>query len=230
MSFQVPFWRKSEIESMALDLLGKYQQWKGKMLKPPIDIDEIVEGFLKVDLQFVNLKELLSITDVLGATWFEDKVIRIDSSLEQKEGRLSFTMAHEAGHWWMHRPIYEMDKVTLPLFSFEKDKQPSPAVICRLAKKKEPAEWQADQFAAMLLMPDFLMRASFSSTNSHGPVKVADLSNNKIRISENHELRDVARQVIMSCGFNNVSVEAMCYRLIDLNLVVDSNSRQPSLF
>jgi len=230
MSFQVPYRRKSEIESMSLDLLGKYQQWKGTTLKPPISIDEIIENFLSINLQFDNLQELLSMTDVLGATWFEEKIIRIDSSLEQNEGRLSFTMAHEIGHWWMHRPIYEMDKVTLPLFAYEKDKQPSPAVVCRLTKKREPAEWQADQFAAMLLMPESMMRKSFLSLNKNGPIEITDISNPKIKSSDNYELRDTARQLIKSCGFENVSIEAMCYRLMDLKLVVDSNSRQPSLF
>lgn len=135
MSFKVPFRKKSAIEDMAIDLLRKYEAWKGSRLTPPIDIDDIVEGYLKIDLQLVDLKELLAMSDVLGATWFEDKIIRIDSSLEQKEGRLSFTMAHEVGHWWIHRPIYEMDKVTLPMFVYEEHMQPKPAIVCRSDRK-----------------------------------------------------------------------------------------------
>ena len=216
MSLKVPFWKKLEIEGMALDLLHKYESWKGVRLVPPIDIDDIVEGYLKIDLQLFDLKELLSMPDVLGATWFEDKVIRIDSSLEQKEGRLSFTM-------------YEMDKVTLPLFAYEEHMRPTPAVVCRSGKKKDPAEWQADQFAAMLLMPSSMVRASISTIQEHGLFPIKDLEKNRLNVAENYNLRTVARQIIQF-GFSNVSIESMCYRLVDLDLVIDSKVQQGSLY
>lgn len=230
MSFKVPFKKKSEIEAMAFDLLRRYQAWKGGILAPPINIDEIVEGYLKINLEFGDLREQLSIPDVLGATWFEDNMIKIDSSLEGKEGRLSFTMAHETGHWWMHRPLYEMENVTLPLFSSGQGKPPSPAVICRTTGKKEPAEWQADQFAAMVLMPASLVRTSVLSINSYGPLQIDGLEKHRGNLSDQHNLRVAAKGIIESCGFSNISVEAMCYRLLDLNLVVDSNPQQTVLF
>lgn len=227
MSIKVPYRKVSEIESMALELLGKYKAWKNQDLTPPINIDEIVEGYLQLSLEFADLKEHLSIPDVLGATWFDDKVIRIDSSLEGNEGRLSFTLAHEVGHWWMHRPIYEMGKVTLPLFGYG-NAQPSSAIVCRAAGKKETAEWQADQFAAMLLMPTSLLRTSVQSITGYGQIKIEGLE--KLgNTADNPDLRKTAK-VIIESGFNNVSIEAMCYRLIDLQLVMDSNPAQAALF
>jgi Zn-dependent peptidase ImmA (M78 family) len=230
MSFPVPFRRKSEIEEMAIDLLRRYQSWKGVALAPPINIDEIIEGFLQLSLEFENLKVRLSVPDVLGATWFEEKCIRIDSSLEKKEGRLSFTMAHEVGHWWMHRPIYEMEKVTLQLFPCAEGQTPTPAVVCRSIGKKPPVEWQADQFAAMLLMPSFLMRPSVKKLQPQGPLVVESLLKNSDDVTSNFNLRSVAKQVIEDAGFSNVSIDAMSYRLVDLNLVVDSSPSQRSLF
>lgn len=227
MNIKVPYRKVSEIESMALELLNKYKAWKKQDLMPPINIDEIVEGHLELSLEFADLKEHLSIPDVLGATWFDEKVIRIDSSLEGNEGRLSFTLAHEVGHWWMHRPIYEMGKVTLPLFGYGQAK-PSPAIVCRAAGKKEPAEWQADQFAAMLLMPASLVRTSVQSISGYGQIKIEGLE--KLgNTADNPDLRKTAK-VIVESGFNNVSIEAMCYRLIDLQLVMDSNPAQAALF
>lgn len=228
MSIRVPYRRKSEIETMTLELLGKYQAWKGQVLVPPIDIDEIVEGYLQISLEFGNLKEHLSIPDVLGATWFDERVIRIDSSLEGKEGRLTFTMAHEVGHWWMHRPIYEMGKVTLPLFSYGEG-QPSPAVVCRAAGKKEPAEWQADQFAAMLLMPASLLRTSVHSIHDHEQVIIKGLEKHQGNLADCPDLRKAAKRIV-EINFSNVSIEAMCYRLIDLQLVADSDPAQAALF
>lgn len=231
MSITVPYRHKSEIEQMSFDLLRRYEAWTGKKLAPPINIDGIIEGYLKLDLQFVDLKELLSIPDVLGATWFDDNVIRIESSLEQKEGRLSFTMAHEVGHWWMHRPIYEMNKVSLglPMFSYEEHKKPTPAVVCRTGKKKDPAEWQADQFAAMLLMPKSMMRVAVASIQAQGPLPIEDFEKFDANAAENQNLRAAARQLI-NTGFSNVSVDAMCYRLIDLKLVTDSKPKQGLLY
>jgi Zn-dependent peptidase ImmA (M78 family) len=165
----------------------------------------------------------------LGATWFEEKCIRIDSSLEENEGRLSFTMAHEIGHWWMHRPIYEMNKVTVPLFVCEEGKPASPAVVCRSTGKKPPAEWQADQFAAMLLMPTFLMRRAQKNIHSDGPIMVGEL-NISADVAMNQDLRRVSKIFIDEAGFSNVSVDAMCYRLVDLKLVSDSTCQQGRLF
>ena len=156
---KVPYLSQAKIESAANELLRKFGKWKGAEIKPPIDIDEIIEGYFGLQLTFCNLEEILGMDDVLGATWFDDQHVKIASSLEDKEGRLVFTMAHEAGHWWLHRPIIEMDKVTLPLFSRDDGMPATPALVCR-SSKKPPAEWQADQFAACLLMQASAVRGT----------------------------------------------------------------------
>lgn len=227
---RVPFRRISEIDAMVLDLLQKYCAMRGRILSPPIDIDDIIEGYLGIDLQFADLKESLGIPDVLGATWLEDKVMRIDSSLEGKDGRAAFTMAHEVGHWWMHRPIYEMDKVSLQMFAYDGQKDPRPAIVCRSAQKKAPAEYQADQFAATLLMPASLLRAAVASIQGSGPILVEKLDLSLRNVAENGMLRTVAKTIIDSHGFSNVSVDAMCYRLNDLKYVSDADPKQPQLF
>lgn len=226
---RVPFWHKSKIETMALDLLQKYYSSKGTKPAPPIDVDDIIEGFLGIDLQFVDLKSMLKIPDVLGATWFDDKVMRIDTSLEDKEGRMGFTMAHEIGHWWMHRPIYEMDKVSLKIFAYDVDKPPTPALVCR-SQQKDSAEFQADQFAAMLLMPASLLRAAVASIQGDGPILVDNLEQCSRNVAENRALRSVAKTIKESFGFTNVSIDAMCYRLVDLKYVADADPIQPQLF
>lgn len=83
----------------------------------------------------------------------------IDSSLEGNEGRFCFTLAHATGHWVLHRPLIEMEKVTVPLFSREPSAKATPAIICRDGQR-DPAEIQADKFAALLLMPTFDLRAA----------------------------------------------------------------------
>lgn len=228
MDIKVPFRKPAEIEHMVLDLLHKYAKAKGAPPRPPIDVDDIAEKYLKLDLEVTDLKELLKMPDVLGATWLEDKVVRLDSSLEGKEGRLAFTLAHEIGHWWMHRPIIEMEKVTLPLYAFEEGRPARPAIVCR-STKKDPAEWQADQFAARLLMPEADVRATAKQVRGTLPVMIPHLKALKGGSEFSPELRDFASEVIAAGNFSNVSNQAMRIRLVDLKLVDDANDPQGRL-
>jgi hypothetical protein len=106
-----------------------------------------------------DLRKKLGKPDVLGATWLDDALVVIDSSLEGNEGRYSFTLGHELGHWQLHRPLREMDKVTFPLFSREPGAKAGPAIVCRDGQR-DSAEIQADKFAALLLMPASDVRAA----------------------------------------------------------------------
>ena len=142
---KVPFLRSSEIDQAVADLLRRYGTWRNEPTKPPIDVDEIVEGYLGLVLEIADLKSLLGMPDVLGATWFEKRKVCVDQSLEGKEGRFAFTVAHEIGHWQLHRPLLEMEAMTLSLFLAAADA--APTVVCRARESKAPAEWQADQFA-----------------------------------------------------------------------------------
>jgi hypothetical protein len=157
-TIKVPYLAPAQLDSAARELLARYARWKGEALAPPIDVDEIVEGLLELEFEVTDLKEVLGIGDVLGATWFDAKRVCIDSSLEGNEGRFAFTVAHEIGHWQLHRPIIEMDKVTLPLFAGKVGEEPKPGLVCRTQAKKQPAEYQADQFAARILMPADVVR------------------------------------------------------------------------
>lgn len=227
---KVPFLKPSDLDHAVAELLRRYGAWKKAPVQPPIDVDEIVEGYLGLTLEVVDLRERLGMDDVLGATWFDDGRVRIDRSLEGKEGRFAFTVAHEIGHWQLHRPLYEMDKVTLPLFSLGPDEKPAPAVVCRAKERKAPAEWQADQFAARLLMPAAAVReTALSLCNDKPPVWDGLADSRKTGILD-PRLRTFAGEIIAEGGFLNVSNEAMCYRLLDLKLAKDKSQAMPELF
>lgn len=229
LQIKVPFLRASELDHITAEVLRKYAAWKGAPVRPPIDVDEIVEGLLDLDFEVLDLREHLGMPDVLGATWMDDGRICVDQSLEGKEGRFAFTVAHEVGHWVMHRPILEMEKVTLPLFTAKVDEEPKPAIVCRAREKKAPAEWQADQFAARLLMPASDMRAVARALHGDDPPAIDGLEASRRAGQLDAELRALADGVIADGKFTNVSNEAMCYRLLDLKLVVDKAMRQGRL-
>ncbi|WP_342379479.1 ImmA/IrrE family metallo-endopeptidase [Myxococcus stipitatus] len=219
MSTNVPFLSDVQIESAAQELLRRYAKWKGEAPRPPIPVDALAEGVLGLTLEMGDLRTKLGKPDVLGATWLDDALVVIDSSLEGKEGRYCFTLSHELGHWQLHRPLREMDTVTFPLFSREPGAKATAAIVCRDGQR-DPAEIQADKFSAFLLMPASDVRAAVKHV-SGGPLAIGNLLARKQAGERISELRDFASEVIANGGFTNVSNQAMQIRLETLKLVVD---------
>ena len=230
LPIKVPFLKPSDLDHAAAEVLRKYSAWKGSPARPPVNVDEIVEGYLELVFEVVDLREILGMPDVLGATWLEDGLICVDESLEGKGGRFAFTVAHEVGHWVIHRPIIEMEKVTLPLFAAKPDEEPKPAIVCRSGAREQPAEWQANQFAARLLMPASDVCAVMRALHGDDPPGLAGLDAGRKAKQLVPELRAIADGVIAGGKFTNVSNEAMCYRLLDLKLAVDKREAQSRLF
>ena len=50
MALKVPYLADAKLESAATELLRKYAKWKGTPPRPPIPIDDIVEGLLGLSL------------------------------------------------------------------------------------------------------------------------------------------------------------------------------------
>jgi Zn-dependent peptidase ImmA (M78 family) len=154
MTIQVDYLSKEHIEAATLKLLTEYGKKYGKVIAPPIPIEEILEAHLGVNFTFDDLPKLLGMPDVLGATWFQDQKVIIDETLDptvhpEKEGRYRFTVAHELGHWDLHKHLVIGNSGQSSLF----DEEPEPSIVCR-SSSKPPIEWQADQFASYLLMPE----------------------------------------------------------------------------
>jgi Zn-dependent peptidase ImmA (M78 family) len=68
-------------------------------------------------------------------------------------GRFNFTLAHEIGHWCLHRGRDEVRLATGNLFGAPA----APSIICRTSERRERIEIQADAFAGCLLMPRDLL-------------------------------------------------------------------------
>lgn len=224
---KVPYRANAQIDHAALELLRKFSKQAGVVVKPPIPVDDIIEKFLGVSLEIVDLKAKLGTDDVLGAAYFDEKIIRVDASLLEQEGRLCFTMAHEVGHWQLHRPLYEMNKMSAPMFG---NAASAPSFLCR-SSQKPPAEYQADMFAAYLLMPERFVREAFKSVHGENPLLLEGLRDRRKDRSVLAPWGDLAKAVIAKGGFTNVSVEAMRYRLDGLRLVRDTSEEkdQPRL-
>jgi IrrE N-terminal-like domain len=165
----VPYLTEDAIERDAAALLAEYSQKRGVAITPPIPIEDIVEKYLKLGIEFDDMHRLLNHPrsgfdpDILGAIYFNEGRIVIDESLDpeenpSKETRYYYTVAHEGGgHWRLHRHLFIQDSAQAILFGGPTP----PSVVCRSSQAKERVEWQADFYASCLLMPRELVMAAW---------------------------------------------------------------------
>jgi hypothetical protein len=220
---KVPWMSKEQITHAALQVLEGYETATGRSARPPIPIEDIIERYLDLNLSFEDLDNILGVKDVLGATYVKSRLIAINKSLleDPGEGRLVFTCAHEAGHWVLHRE-----------FASEANRMMNPggAIICRSANARMPIEWQADYFAAALLMPERELQGAFrdvcgaDTLELHNVRRISSGSNGYFDPAlENWPL--IADAVREAGGFTNVSMQAMVIRLQDLGMLVNLTGR-----
>lgn len=128
-----------------------------KILKPPIKAEEIADFVYDLNFEEKNLNNYSNSGDVLAAIDINNKLIIINSSKKQElyanEGRKNFTIAHELGHYVLHRDITDSKFVDLQ----------TKIIFCReVGNFNNKIERQADLFAVYLLMPERMVRNEYS--------------------------------------------------------------------
>ena len=198
----IPELLEEDIEQAANDLLSDYQNKFSWIPQCPIPVERIAEKHLGYRIEVTD-DDIYKDTEILGGIVFEDKVIQVNGSIENHDGRYSFTIAHELGHHCLHKELFQK-------LSMESDEHTK---MCRETGEKPLTEQQADTFASYLLMPTkFVNKAyikAFGDTN-----EVFDIGYKK-----RHMLGSIASRVIESGGFDNVSLTAMTNRLIGMRLI-----------
>ena len=171
------FFTDRQFEDEAVLLLAEYGARHDQVTAPPIPIDEIVELYLELVLEFNDMRQLFGVDDVHGALWVNQRRVGIDQRLEPTEnpamlGRYHFTLAHEAGHWRLHRHLFQRMANQLRLLPEGIER---PEYICR-SSDTEPIEYQANRFASCLLMPREMVKQAWHEW--HGdmtPIYLGDL-------------------------------------------------------
>jgi hypothetical protein len=147
---------KAFIEREAERLLKEYVKETGARVEGAIPVEDIARYYLCLQLEFADLHNVLGLPrygggpDILGAMFFEQSAIVIDDRLNpevypEQLGRYRFSLAHEVGHWRLHREAMARSKST---------KADQPSFICRQSEAATiPVEWQAETFASYLLLP-----------------------------------------------------------------------------
>ena len=224
------FVHKETIETGTLVLLADYARKYGVSVCPPVPVEEIIEAHLGLTFDFADLPRLLNVPNALGGTWFRDRKVKIDQSLDpsvfpDKLGRYRFTVAHEIGHWELHRHKYLSVEGQATMFAGD-----DRSVICR-SDDKSQLEWQADSFAGCLLLPKDMVYAHWESVygNREPYIAIDEIADLKARwgLGENERPTvEVARQL---APVFQVSAQAMQIRLIDLGLI-RTHVPDPKLF
>ena len=186
------------IESSARALLDEFLMWSDNHDPVPVRAEVIAEQFLNYTIDITD-QGIFSDPECLGGIIFDEKLIKINASVESHEGRYNFTIAHEIGHHVLHKQIY---------FDLRSDE--TNRIICREAGDKPLVEQQADRFAAALLMPKGAVNAAFA---------LVDEGSLPTSTPTTKALRALANKVVVIGGFSNVSNTAMVNRLVDLRLV-----------
>ena len=151
----VPYLSRGMLEVTAGLLLHAYGQQNRKTVTLPIPVDAIMENFLKLKFSFMDMREVFGVDDVQGALWMESAEVGVDHSLDPEtnprmEGRYNFTVAHEIGHWQLHRRL-KLRKAA-PQLPFAENELAANTYVCR-SNTRNRAEIQANYFASSLLMP-----------------------------------------------------------------------------
>lgn len=210
----VPWLSKRYIAAEAAALFEGYRRRTGRS-QPPIDVEKIIEKDLGLSLGYEDLERRLGTRGVLGAIFVDQRLILVDERLlgDGQEGRLSFTYAHEIGHWILHRDLAAETQPRTTAFR----------TLCRESDADLPLEWQANYFASCLLMPEGLLRATFERLFGTASLKIFNVESAYCGplgfdpcVANWPMIADAA---IETGSFSNVSRHAMIIRLQQLGLI-----------
>lgn len=218
---KVPHLPRTGIALAATELL---ERGLGSSDAAPVDLEALVfdylcehEGLVFSDDEVLSTPggdEILGRTDLIAGRIMVCRALK-----ERDRRRYRFTVAHELGHWVLHRPLVLADRAHPELFPRQWVSTTTRDTLMVTSGAVAPAEWQANYFAGQLLLPRAALRREFRLRNG------ADVSCSPPGVSRRDHSRSLARSaapplVSLSDAFD-ASVEATAIALEEAGLVVD---------
>lgn len=149
---KVPYIGNSEIKIKADKFRDKY--WDNNL---PIDIEKIIDVNLEISIiPLCNLEKMCDTNALITSDWgslYIDKDIFED---ERRQNRLRFCLAHEIGHFILHKDFYNslQTKSVEDFYDF---------ITTIPGKEYSYLETQANKFAGHLLVPRDLLGIELNS-------------------------------------------------------------------
>lgn len=171
----------SDIEQQSSAFLQEYSNSKSSyslLIPQATPIEDIIDNYCEIIIDYKTFDD----SNILGITTFSSgfiKIIRDGKSINQKiekgtilisnelaedekqEGRCLYTLAHEFGHIFYHRVLFEIPDNSNQLSLFDEESVDALVISCHRdnienlgdSYNKNWTEWQADYFASCILMP-----------------------------------------------------------------------------
>ena len=228
---EVPILNRDDIDRISAEILRNYMP--NVLASPmPINVEALIEKHFNLRLNFQSFSPDGSI---LGETIFADGyraifsldedsgffqkqcisvkrgMIFLDSAMvEQAETRTAFTEAHELGHWILHGSFYgSCEKRACRSFLKQRLYFPHRTVMTPV----QWTEWQANTFAAALLLPKDALRITLQ--NFLEDIKLdwkslSDFSQYENRISYDKFLHIVAKTYMVSVETARLRMNKLC--------------------
>lgn len=204
-----------EAELLRFEALGQRSH------EVPVDLDAIVFDHLcERESLIISDDRVLADEDgdmVLGMLEIGPGRIHINASLASERGRYRFTLAHELGHWRLHRPLLLAEAAQPSLFGLASTDSARLKTLNRSIVGTNPPrhEVQANRFAANLLIGSAALAAEV--TSRFGSAGLAEVLSKVAGQSSREQGRflatfDVGTAPALADAFE-VSVEAMAIAL-----------------
>ena len=219
--------KDQEFEDEAALLLAEYGNKHGQVMAPPVPVDEMVEVYLGLSLEFLDMQKLFGVDDIHGALWVNEKRAGIDQWLDQQRilpcsdvTTLRWHMKPDTGGFTANY-FYAVRTSTHCSLKAKNDRVHLPA------NDTEPIEYQANRFASCLLMPrEILKRAWHEWRDGMDPIFLPDLrAENGTNGTDEMIMENAVRPL---AGKFQVSPEAMRIRAEGISLLM--RKREASLF
>lgn len=160
----IPFLSRPQIEAAAVGFLREYCPWvlAAPKMTPVLDILDQLKLQTGLSAKFVELGHN-GAAKVVGRVSFRHRLLYLDFSLAQeRQARFRFTLAHEIGHWVLHR--YNFEKSKSPYLDTHEGVVENPQDGLFPFRRRTPAEslaFQARTFASALVMPHRTFASAF---------------------------------------------------------------------
>jgi Zn-dependent peptidase ImmA (M78 family) len=195
---------EAEIEERACYFLHQYAHQFQPILQPPVPVEQIIDLVLDIPIVWESIPDQDD-KPVLAKLIVKRERVQIiinesqSGFFEEHRGVVAYSLAHELGHHALH-----IDRASLLAQTLMSDDERA-VVLCRgpIESKHDRREWQAERFAAYLLMPKELILKMSSDV---------DLFN----WANLYQLKDIF----------GVSITALVRRLKDLHLVTVNSDRR----
>lgn len=140
--------------------------------------------------------------------------ITLNASLRRDLRRMRFTMAHELGHFLLHRPWFSK-------YGLESMTETEHTLTLNVAYDQRLVEHQANLFAACLLMPKKLLALLYYYYYNRyiSPIKVDDVKPLYYRLAQQETFQGYNNVVGRMANLLNVSLQALNIRLKSLHLL-----------